>query len=457
MGFEQLAALKQQLAAQARQQRAEQDKQQRAQQGRPPRAQQSEPRHAKPDQAGQPGRRPAHWPAEKSRPVDPVVETIRRLQKHFPQAFPRKPQPKRPLKLGIHTDAMQHADKLGLTEAQIKDAIATWCQGSRYWGCLVEHAARVDLQGNPVGEVSAPQVARARWLASRRTRPRGGAKRERVDAKTDAGHASDGARATPEFINPSPSSTIPTLRGPSSPSDLGSTSSTESGHRLRRMPPELLQLIALKLPPKDRIVLAEASPNGVAPAIAQEFLASKVIINEVPRVSTRAECEEVLRSIQGFRLSLRGEVLAALAERNSQLPNTEEKSAVFDSILAATQKLPDALQFALLTALARQINSLPDNERAAAFKSVFDATQKLSGELQSALLTALADEIDSLPDNERAAAFRSVFDATQKPSGELQSVLLTALAGQIRRFPGNEWAAAFRRVSDAIQKLSGKL
>jgi ProP effector len=123
-----------------------------------------------------------------------VVEGIWRLQKHFPKAFPRKPEPKLPLKLGIHTDAMQQADKLGLTEAQIKDAIAAWCQGSRYWSCLVEHAVRVGLQGNPNGEVSAPQAARARWLASRRTRLHGGGKRERedtvadttADAKTDA-------------------------------------------------------------------------------------------------------------------------------------------------------------------------------------------------------------------------------------------------------------------------------
>ncbi|MEJ2769253.1 ProQ/FinO family protein [Mycetohabitans sp. B46] len=206
MGFEQLAALKQQLAAQAKQQRAEQAKQrterggpQHAEQGKQQGKQQSAASHAKLARTGQGGQqRPV---AQRNKPVDPVVEAIWRLQKHFPKAFPKKPEPKLPLKLGIHIDAMQHAKKFGLTEAQIKDAIATWCQGNRYWDCLVEHAARVDLQGNPVGEVSAPQAARARWLASRRSHSHGGAKRQRADAKrqraeakTDAACLSNEAR-----------------------------------------------------------------------------------------------------------------------------------------------------------------------------------------------------------------------------------------------------------------------
>ncbi|CBW76847.1 Hypothetical protein RBRH_00286 (plasmid) [Mycetohabitans rhizoxinica HKI 454] len=199
MGFEQLAALKQQLAAQARQQRAEQVKQ-RTEQGEPQHAEQGKQQgkqhsaayHAKRARTGQGGQqRPV---AQSHKPVDPVVEAIWRLQKHFPKSFPKKPEPKLPLKLGIHIDAMQHAKKLGLTEAQIKDAIATWCQGSRYWNCLVEHAARVDLQGNPVGEVSAPQAARARWLASRRSHPHGGVKRQRAEAKTGTACLSNEAR-----------------------------------------------------------------------------------------------------------------------------------------------------------------------------------------------------------------------------------------------------------------------
>ncbi|WP_338861668.1 ProQ/FinO family protein (plasmid) [Mycetohabitans rhizoxinica] len=199
MGFEQLAALKQQLAAQARQQRAEQVKQ-RTEQGEPQHAEQGKQQgkqhsaayHAKRARTGQGGQQRSV--AQSHKPVDPVVEAIWRLQKHFPKSFPKKPEPKLPLKLGIHIDAMQHAKKLGLTEAQIKDAIATWCQGSRYWNCLVEHAARVDLQGNPVGEVSAPQAARARWLASRRSHPHGGVKRQRAEAKTGTACLSNEAR-----------------------------------------------------------------------------------------------------------------------------------------------------------------------------------------------------------------------------------------------------------------------
>ncbi|MCY1210328.1 RNA chaperone ProQ [compost metagenome] len=55
-----------------------------------------------------------------------------------------------------------------MTEEQLKQAIAAWCKGSRYWACLTEDAPRVDLQGQPVGKVTAQQAAYARRQASRR-------------------------------------------------------------------------------------------------------------------------------------------------------------------------------------------------------------------------------------------------------------------------------------------------
>ncbi|WP_454720823.1 MULTISPECIES: ProQ/FinO family protein [Cupriavidus] len=107
-----------------------------------------------------------------------MVESIWRLQRHFPRAFPKNPAPKLPLKQGILDDAAQQLDTLGLTREQLQQAIAAWCQGSRYWACLVEGAARVDLQGNPVGSVSGDQAARARRQGARRApgRARGGRK-----------------------------------------------------------------------------------------------------------------------------------------------------------------------------------------------------------------------------------------------------------------------------------------
>ncbi|WP_454731355.1 MULTISPECIES: ProQ/FinO family protein [Cupriavidus] len=175
MGFEQLAALKQQLAAQAKE----------ARQGKEARADKADKRKALP-------RRP-----EKKEPVDPVVESIWRLQRHFPRAFPKNPAPKLPLKQGILDDAALQLDTLGLTREQLQQAIAAWCQGSRYWACLVEGAARVDLQGNPVGSVSADQAARARRQGARRAPGRGGRKGGGKDSGKDGGKEVAAAAVAP--------------------------------------------------------------------------------------------------------------------------------------------------------------------------------------------------------------------------------------------------------------------
>ncbi|HEY9274975.1 ProQ/FinO family protein, partial [Achromobacter sp.] len=151
MGFEKLADLREQLRAQA----------QKAVPVQPKAAGRTKKRE--PDQA-----RAATRPQQKREPVDPVVEAIWRLQKHFPQAFPKNPAPKLPLKQGILADAAQHLEKLGMTDEQLKQAIATWCKGSRYWSSMVADATRVDLQGEPAGTVTAEQAAYARRQASRR-------------------------------------------------------------------------------------------------------------------------------------------------------------------------------------------------------------------------------------------------------------------------------------------------
>jgi ProP effector len=140
MGFEQLAALKDQLAKQAERERVEKA---------------SRVRRAAPA-------------ANKSKPVDPVVLAIAKLQKRFPLAFPRKPAPKVPLKIGIFEDLVKHGQELGLSESELRDAISTWCRGTRYWTCLVEGAARVDLAGAAAGLVLPRDASRARRLNSTR-------------------------------------------------------------------------------------------------------------------------------------------------------------------------------------------------------------------------------------------------------------------------------------------------
>ncbi|GAB7549235.1 ProQ/FinO family protein [Cupriavidus sp. 8B] len=141
MGFEQLAALKKQLAKQAK-------------------AAPAKTRSAPPKASAR--------PAKPVKPIDPVLQAIVKLQKRFPQTFPKNPAPKVPLKIGIFEDLVQHAQELGLTEPALRDAIRTWCRGTRYWACLVEGAPRVDLAGQEAGHVAQADANRAQQLQARR-------------------------------------------------------------------------------------------------------------------------------------------------------------------------------------------------------------------------------------------------------------------------------------------------
>ena len=116
----------------------------------------------------------------KSSEQDPAVEAIWRLQKHFPLAFPVNPAPKVPLKEGIFKDAEQHLELLGISSEQLKQGIATWCRGSRYWASMTENAPRLDLSGQAVGIVTAAQALHAKQQAKRQ---RGQARRVQTKPK----------------------------------------------------------------------------------------------------------------------------------------------------------------------------------------------------------------------------------------------------------------------------------
>jgi ProP effector len=227
MGFEQLAELKKQLAA-ARAEAAPAAKSG----GRPASKSASKPA----SKAGsRPGAKPARKnaeprrdapaaaaqarPAADARPVDPVVKSIGRLQKRFPIAFPKNPAPKLPLKIGIFEDLVAHAKELSLSEAELRDAIKTWCRGSRYWKCLVEGAARVDLTGVEAGKVTAQEAAGAQRLQAHRA-SKGAPKTAAAAAAADApaaeapvaaADAADAAASAPDesVSKPQASSTEP--------------------------------------------------------------------------------------------------------------------------------------------------------------------------------------------------------------------------------------------------------
>ena len=121
-------------------------------------------------------------PSSQTKPheQDPAVEAIWRLQKHFPLAFPVNPAPKVPLKEGILKDAEQHLELLGISSDQLKQGIATWCRGSRYWASMTENAPRFDLSGQAVGTVTAAQALYAKQQAARQ---RGQARRTQSKSK----------------------------------------------------------------------------------------------------------------------------------------------------------------------------------------------------------------------------------------------------------------------------------
>jgi ProP effector len=203
MGFEQLAELKKQLAA-ARAEAAPAAKRGAkpaaskpasktgARSGARPARQPAQPRGDAPAAAAAP--HPHAKPAADARPVDPVVKSIGRLQKRFPVAFPKNPAPKLPLKIGIFEDLVVHAKDLSLTEAELRDAIKTWCRGSRYWKCLVEGAARVDLTGAEAGKVTAQEAAGAQRLQAHRA-GKGAPKAAAAAAQAPAAEVAETAEA----------------------------------------------------------------------------------------------------------------------------------------------------------------------------------------------------------------------------------------------------------------------
>ncbi|WP_439685410.1 ProQ/FinO family protein [Cupriavidus oxalaticus] len=170
MGFEQLAALKAKLVEQAKAEKAaESAKRTKGTNGNKGT---DGGKGAKGPKGNKPSRARDAAPAVPEKPVDPVVLAISRLQKRFPAVFPKNPAPKVPLKVGIFQDLVQHAQELKLTEAELRDAIRTWCRGARYWNGMVEGAARVDLAGEPAGQVTEADARRARQLQrSRAARP----------------------------------------------------------------------------------------------------------------------------------------------------------------------------------------------------------------------------------------------------------------------------------------------
>ncbi|WP_353806283.1 ProQ/FinO family protein [Achromobacter sp.] len=172
------------------------------------------------NQGGDKSQRPQRADRRES-PVDPVVVAISRLQRQFPKAFPKNPAPKLPLKLGVLADLVQHAQALQLDEAQIKEAVKTWCDGRRYWACMVEDAPRVDLNGEPSGAVTANEAKHAKRMASRSASKNAAARNKAK--KAEAAAAADAAVTAPATAPAS----APVQSAPQAPADATPDSSSD--------------------------------------------------------------------------------------------------------------------------------------------------------------------------------------------------------------------------------------
>ena len=230
MGFEQLAALKAQLTKEAKLKKQQEQQTQPAHKpadqraaNKAPRPAAKDERPARPARPGGPSRAGEKARGgDKTPPVDPVVRVIGKLQKRFPAAFPKNPAPKVPLKVGILADLIAQGADLQLTEAEIREAVSTWCRGSRYWACLTDGAARVDLAGEPAGVVTARDAAFARNQA------KGGAGGRRKPRGKGGAASAEGAAAAEPAQDAAAEANAADVEGaqPNSVSDDGATAAS---------------------------------------------------------------------------------------------------------------------------------------------------------------------------------------------------------------------------------------
>lgn len=110
-----------------------------------------------------------------------VAQAAAFLRKRYPNLFAAVPVP---LKVGIHLDLLERHPELDVPG--LKRALTLHCRSPRYQRKLVAGAARVDLDGNPDGSVTAEQAARALEMLEVRQKPAQRPKAEPPPPPSDA-------------------------------------------------------------------------------------------------------------------------------------------------------------------------------------------------------------------------------------------------------------------------------
>src|SRR4051794_35848222 len=95
-----------------------------------------------------------------------VSEIIDRLVREFPAAFVSDQERRRPLKIGIHADVVQHFGST-IDPKLVRLALRTYVGDAGYLRALQSGAKRVNLVGEPSGTVTAKQAASAVVALSR--------------------------------------------------------------------------------------------------------------------------------------------------------------------------------------------------------------------------------------------------------------------------------------------------
>jgi sRNA-binding protein len=92
-----------------------------------------------------------------------ALALIGKLAERFPAAFVINPRCRRPLKLGIHHDILAQLGDT-ITPRGLSDALRVYASNPHYRKACVSGAARIDLNGQPVGTVSEEHAAVAQAM-----------------------------------------------------------------------------------------------------------------------------------------------------------------------------------------------------------------------------------------------------------------------------------------------------
>jgi ProP effector len=99
-----------------------------------------------------------------------IQAAIALLVEAFPKAFFMYERRRRPLKIGIHLDILAVMDG-AITPEELSNALRVYVHNNYYLNVCRRGAVRIDLNGEPAGEISAQDAARAAGrLTARRLR-----------------------------------------------------------------------------------------------------------------------------------------------------------------------------------------------------------------------------------------------------------------------------------------------